>query len=109
MTVSDKMIEMSEEEYLEHNEDGNSPWSQKMRTREQVAQAVVNAAWHKFDSEDESTWPKTKFAPSGHPWLCNRPFEPVLLFFQKKNVHGWKTITSYADPQDLMYKWKDKE
>jgi len=50
MTVSKDMVDISEAEY-----DGQF---NKMRTPEQVAQAVINAAWTRFDPEDESTWPE---------------------------------------------------
>lgn len=67
-----------------------------------VAQEVVNAAWHKFHPDDESTWPtEDKKYLVMHPkwddlqWQANSSLSRDVF---------WKAVTHYADPQDLMFK-----
>lgn len=69
------------------------------------AQAVVNAAWTKFDLEDEKTWPKHEGLSFV---MCKQFVNPHIATF---HLGFWRcldyksspeiTVTEYADPQNL--------
>ncbi len=102
MTVSDKMIEASQ----------RSAGSATAFHADQVLQAGVNAAWTRFDPEDESTWPNSSLAPSGMPWLVENHEQgdtyPEIgcdewLVKEKDWLMCFNSI-HYADPATLMPK-----
>jgi len=72
-----------------------------------MAQAVINAAWLKFDPDDEGTYPATPYAPSGKEWLTS----DVHGRFERKRFYKqwhWRNcgVTEYADPADFKMKRK---
>lgn len=72
---------------------------------EEIAQAVINAAWTDFDPEDESTWPKTEMAPSGDKWVIQATNLMGEIVFASMKFHlntGWRYHVHYADPADIM-------
>lgn len=68
-----------------------------------VAQAVINAAWRRFDPEDESTWPSEV-----REYLTvkyDRTKNPIHRQWWPDGGYGadyWGSITHYAHPARLM-------
>ncbi len=79
----------------------------------EYAQAVVNAAWTKFDPDDESTWPECgkgrncRLTPNGDAWMVlGVDVRSPFLQMAWNGPDNWRSldITHYADPQNLMFK-----
>lgn len=101
--------------------EGNKPTMNHsyVHGKKAVAQAVVNAAWCGFDPDDESTWPNSTLAPSGHKWFVEWRWSKIrerrtimsawlaehfYSIMEVEDKRGVPTIVRYVDPADLMYK-----
>lgn len=63
----------------------------------EIVQAVVNAAWNKFDPEDKSTWPDGE----RYHYIClHRNGRVIGKAWQ---IDKWDFITHWADPNDLLF------
>lgn len=79
----------------------------------ECAQAVVNAAWHELDPDDESTWPKHTTPSDVFEWLVlcvsdqDGPWAFMTVWVKSfKAFHGvpeGQQTIYYADPSDLLY------
>ena len=98
MPVSDKMVHEYNEAWEE--EEGGVF---EHRTPEDATQAVVNAAWNKFDPEDESTWPYPLDTLLGAFFWCED--EDGDIDYMEYDIYQWKRYKTirYADPQDLKF------
>lgn len=75
------------------------------RSANEIAQDVINAAWTKFDIEDEKTWPTHEGLSFV---MCKQFVNPHIATF---HLGIWRcldyksspeiTVTEYADPQNL--------
>lgn len=96
MTVSDKMIVASAPHIYFNSED------KELRPAEEVAQAVINAAWTRFDPEDLSTHP----VMAGN-YLIMWKYDGCIERLYLKHDGKWGTaqdvslITHWADPATL--------
>jgi len=85
-----------------------------------LLQAAVNAAWTKFDQDDESTWPKNIDPSDVFEWLVlqrDNTGEPSLSFASFYNHNFYieiyahngndpyqiSGVTHYANPNDLLH------
>ncbi len=98
-TTLAKIVGSGEYNYLSGVDDGRD-----------IAQAVVNAAWNRFDHTDVSTHPKSRYAPSGSLWLVivstSRISHHKSLTFYRAFDWQCHTVYAYADPADLMIHWQ---
>lgn len=65
-----------------------------------TAQAVIDAAWTKFDPDDESTWPKVWGS-----YVCIYGGKVKMIYWKtvdETNKTIWSKVTHYADPQVFM-------
>lgn len=76
-----------------------------------VAQAIIDAAWHRFDAEDPDTWPNGIYAPSGHFWLVTNAILTSAAAWEGDAFKTWRPrygidefsmIEAYVDPVDLL-------
>jgi hypothetical protein len=89
-------------------------FTQHTRDHKQVAQDIVDAAWHPFDADKPDTWPKGKIAPSGKMWAClditgtieAYGYSPTTGDSPENDMNApesWEFIgvTHYCDPADI--------
>jgi hypothetical protein len=100
MTVSIEMVSAMEEEISNFYQPNVA------------AQAVVNAAWHEFDPDDETTWPYPKVVKGEKKWLVaygDASWMIDLLRFSHGEWRGFRgdEIVRYADLNDLLHVRKE--
>ncbi len=113
MAVSEKMIEAIDgipeftTEYEYDPETGIDGTSGDIDNPEEVAQAVINAAWTAFDKEEKKTWPKSRgwlLAQSDAKIISMAWFDPADNYL----APFWKYITHHAELKNLLYVKKDE-
>lgn len=74
-----------------------------------VINIYLTECWQVFDKDDESTWPKTQYAPSGIPWLVieHEGVQPRFYATLWDTIgQRWMVlplrITHYLDPADIL-------
>ncbi len=89
-------------------------FTKHIRKPEDCLQAGIDAAYIPFNIEDENTYPKTPYAPSGMSWLtwdkCYLPGFNVATHLRKWKTYGdeindfmWSDTIYYCDPADLIH------
>lgn len=90
-------------EYENDPETGISGVCGILNNPEEIAQAVVNAAWVEFNPLDPEDWPRW-CCPSGGPWMIIRNGSICMELF---NLHAWRQkgneVTHYANPKVFKF------
>jgi len=73
---------------------------------EGVAQAVINAAWTRFDPDDQSTWP-TADMDNEETYVVHNEGSGIDVMIWIGPA-WWKDILYYASPDDLLYVRSEK-
>jgi len=104
MKISDKVMKVALAQVNRNNTDYEHVLHVAMRVAKVSISAYLKDIWKPFDKDDESTWPKSAFAPSGNKWLCMS--KSGIIFSTPDNVVPcWFTlfdVTHYLDPDDIM-------
>lgn len=97
ITDYDANLFATEEDYENHARD--------------IIQAYLSERWKLFNAEDESTFPKTEYAPSGKQWLVKlHEIKPSLYGSRwDKARNRWAVFNNnrvvyYLDPADILPK-----
>lgn len=107
MTISDKMIKRFEQYTFTMNVNTGLDVGAKPHhvipedeVRSHLQQAV-NAAWTRFDRDDESTWPISISIQYVNQNMSKMYWSEADAKYGEIDV--WSGVTHYADPQDLIY------
>lgn len=103
MTVNEKMIGVvKKNEQLAYNTALGLKGCQQdyiSGSYQETTQAVINAAWNKFDADDKSTWPNGEC----YEYQCLvRGWKDKMIVGKAWQIDKWDHVLAYIEPEHIM-------